>query len=274
LYFTTSPSQCNPLPKKVTISPSQADKLFDLAGEQIFRGNYTEAVATYERLLNYLPQHAPLRADVLAQLGVAHGMLQNYPQSYEAFTEALALQPNNAELWINRSMACRFTIRFGRALRDIEQAIKLNTRPEMAEKLNDGLSINRKLAEMSMKWQGPNVTLDQLIEQEDLFHQGLKLMEASKWAEAGQAFEASIALGDGLPQPWGNLGICLIMQERYDEAETALKHTLVIDPEYTIAKNNLASLPETRRLGPPEIVKLNQPFKDSKMKQSINFIRE
>jgi len=32
--------------KKVTISPSQADKLFDLAGEQIFRGNYTEAVAT------------------------------------------------------------------------------------------------------------------------------------------------------------------------------------------------------------------------------------
>jgi len=120
-------------------------------------------------------------------------MLQNYPQSYEAFTEALALQPNNAELWLNRSMACRFTMRFGRALRDIEHAIKLNMRPE---------------------------------------------------------------------------------QERYDEAETALKHALVIDPEYTIAKNNLASLPETRRLGPPEIVKLNQPFKDSKMKQSIHFIRE
>lgn len=87
--------------KKVTTNPSQADKLFDLAGQQIFRGNYTEAVANYERLLNYLPQHAPLRADVLAQLGVAQGMLQNYPQSYEAFTEALALQPNNAELWLN-----------------------------------------------------------------------------------------------------------------------------------------------------------------------------
>ncbi len=30
-------------------------------------------------------------------------------------------------------------------------------------------------------------------------------------------------MGDCLPQPWGNLGICLMMQERYDEAEAALK---------------------------------------------------
>jgi tetratricopeptide (TPR) repeat protein len=260
--------------KKVTTNPSQADKLFDLAGQQIFRGNYTEAVANYERLLNYLPQHAPLRADVLGQLGVAHGMLQNYPQSYEALTQALALDPNNAELWLNRSMASRFTIRFGRALRDIERAIELNTRPETAEKCDEILKFNRDMAEKSMELRGPDFTLDQLIEQEDLFQQGLKLMQADNWAEAEQAFEASIAMGDCLPQPWGNLGICLVMQERYDEAETALKRALVIDPEYTIAKNNLDSLPETRRLGPPEIVEMSQPFKDSKMKQSITFIRE
>jgi len=122
------------------------------------------------------------------------GMLQNYPQSYEAFTEALALQPNNAELWLNRSMACRFTMRFGRALRDIEHAIKLNMRPE---------------------------------------------------------------------------------QERYDEAENSIETRTCDDPEYTIAKNNLASTSrDPEGLGPPEIVKLNQPFKDSKMKQSIHFIRE
>ena len=99
--------------KKVTTSSSQFDKWFDLVGHQIFQGDYLEAVANCERLLNYLPPRAPQRVDVLAQMGTAQGMLQNFPQSYEAFTEALALQPNNAELWLNRSMVCRFTMRLG-----------------------------------------------------------------------------------------------------------------------------------------------------------------
>src|SRR6266699_2263568 len=117
-------------------------------------------------------------------------------------------------------------------------------------------------------------TLDQLIEQEDLFQQGLKFMEAWKWEEAGQAFQASIDLGDCLPQPWGNLGICLLMQERYDEAEAALKRALVIDPTYTLAKDNLELLADTRRTGLPDTVAINQPFKGSKLKQTITYIRE
>lgn len=121
---------------------------------------------------------------------------------------------------------------------------------------------------------GPNFTLDQLIEQEDLFQRALSLMEQGQWSEAEQAFKASIALGDCLPQPWGNLGICLIMQERYDEAEAALKHALVIDPKYTLAKRNLMMLPETRRTGPPEMIEIKDPFKNSKLKQSITFIEE
>lgn len=260
--------------KKVTAVSSQFDKWMDLIGHQIFQANYAEAVTNCERLLNYLPLRASQRADVLAQLGTAQGMLQNFPQSYEAFSEALALEPDNAELWYNRSMASRFTIRFGRALRDVERAIELNTRSELAEQFDEALQFSREMAEKSMKLRGPDFTLDQLIEQEDLFQQGLKLMEARKWKEAGQAFQASIDLGDCLPQPWGNLGICLMMQERYDEAEAALKRALVIDPQYTLAKDNLAMLDETRRIGPPDIVALNQPFKDSKLKQGITYIRE
>ncbi len=49
---------------------------------------------------------------------------------------------------------------------------------------------------------------------------------------------------------------------------------LEIDPKYTIAKNNLVALPEFRRTGPPDMVTLNEPFKHSKLKQSITFIKE
>jgi tetratricopeptide (TPR) repeat protein len=260
--------------KKLPTGPSQADKLFDLIGHQIFQQNYAEAVTNCERLLHYLPRNAPMRADVLDKMGTAHAMLQNFPQSYEAYTEALALDPNNAELWYNRSMASRFTMRFGRALRDIERAIELNTTRELTEQFNEALKFSRKIAKESMKLRGPNFTLDQLIEQEELFQQGLKLMEEGKWEEAGQAFQASIAMSDCLPQPWGNLGLSFIMQQRYDEAEKALRRALVIDPRYRIAKSNLAALPEIRRKGPPQLIEIKDPFKDTKLKQSITFLPE
>jgi hypothetical protein len=48
------------------------------------------------------------------------------------------------------------------------------------------------LAEKTLKLRGPDFTLDQLIEQEDLFQDGLQLMEAGEWEEAEQAFQASI----------------------------------------------------------------------------------
>lgn len=222
--------------KTFIVSRSQVNKWLDLIGHQIFQGNYAEAVAGCERLLNYLPKHAQQRVDVLNQLGTAQAMLQNFPQSYAAYTEALSLAPNNAELWFNRAMASRFTSRFGRSFRDYERAKELNIRPELAKKLEGELTFARKTAEESMKLRGPNFTLDQLIEQEDHFQNGLLLMEAGEWQEAEEAFQASIDMGDCLPQPWGNLGICLLMQERYNEAEAALKRALVMDPHYTLAR--------------------------------------
>lgn len=260
--------------KRIVTNTSPVDKYIDLIGRQIVQRNYTEVVAACERLLSYLSPYAQQRAAVLAYLGTAQSMLQDFSQSYDAFTQALALEPKNADLWYNRSMASRFTMRFGQALRDIERAIELNMSSELAEKLDEALQISLHLAEESIKLRGPGFTLDQLIQQENLFQQGLRCIEAGKYDEAGQAFHASIALGDCLPQPWGNLGICLTMQERYDEAEVALKRALEIDPEYTIAKKHLAELNTSRRIGPPALVELNEPFKNSKLKQSITFLKE
>ena len=135
--------------KRLITSISSVDKQHELIGSQIVQRNYAEAVTTCERLLNYLPQHAPQHADVLAQLGTAQGMLQHFPQSYDAFTQALTLEPKNAELWYNRSMASRFTMRFGQALHDVERAIELNTRSELTEQFEEALQFSRQLAEKS-----------------------------------------------------------------------------------------------------------------------------
>lgn len=255
------------------MSMSQADKLFGFASMQMLKGDYAGAVTNYERILKFLPLHSPMRVDVLAQLGAAYAMLQDYPKSYAVLTQALDLAPDDADLWYNRGLAARFTMRFGRSFKDFKRAVELNKTPEMSRRFEKELKFSRKMAEKSIKLRGRNFTLDQLIEQEDLFQRGLALMEKGQWSEAEQAFRASIALGDCLPQPWGNVGMCLIMQERYDEAEAALKRALAIDPKYTVAKNNLALLPETRRNGPPKIFAIQDPIA-GKVKQSITFIKE
>jgi len=64
------------------------------------------------------------------------------------------------------------------------------------------------------------------------------------------------------------------MQERYDEAKATLKRALMMDPGYTLAKSNLAALPEIRRTGPPARIDITDPFKSSKLKQSITFLKE
>ncbi len=260
--------------KRASIQTLPVDRYFNIMQQQMVQGNYAEAVVTGERLLSYLPQQVPQRVAILTQLGTAQAMLQNFPQSYAVLTEALTLAPKNADLWYNRSITSRFLSRFGQALQDVQRAIELNTRSELTEKLSQERQFCRKMVEESTKLRGPHFTLNQLIEQENLFQSGLGFMKAEKWEEAGQAFQASIDMGDCLPQPWGNLGICLMMQERYDEAETALKRALVIDPTYTLATNHLTSLSESRRTGPPAFVMLNEPYKHSKLKQSITFLKE
>ncbi len=263
--------------KQKTSSSGQValvNKWVNQANYQVYKGDYVDAVDTCRRLLSFLPKKVPQRAEVLDYLGTAQGMLQNFPQSYEAYTEALSITPDNAQIWYNRGMACRFTIRTGQSVRDFERAVELNKNPALEKQFAEALKDSRELAEMSLKIRGSDFTLNQLIEQEDHFQRGLKLMDAGKWEEAGKAFQQSIEMSDCLPQPWGNLGTCFIMQKRYVEAERALKRALEIDPKYTIAKQNLSALPEIRRKGPPGIVAMSEPFKGSELKQGITIIKE
>jgi tetratricopeptide (TPR) repeat protein len=258
--------------KHVPAPLSQFDTYFDLAGYQILQKNYDEAIATCESLLSYLPQRARQRVDVLDLLGSAHAMLQNFPQSYAAYTQALMLAPEDAIMWFNRGMASRFTSRFGKSQCDYERALQLNTNPQLCKKMEQELALARDLAEKSRKLRGPNFTLAQLVEQEDFFQEGMILMEDGKWQEAEQNFRAAIAMSDCLPQPWGNIGLSLIMQKRYDEAEAALQRALAIDPHYTLAKENLRTLPSIRRTGIIPQIDVHDPFRSSKLKQSITFL--
>ncbi len=262
--------------KESSISPQLVEQWIGQARQHMFQGDFADAINTCEPLLKLLPKRTSQRVEVLAFLGLAHAMLQQHAQSYDAFTEALTLDPNNAELWYNHGLACHYTLRLGQAVRDFERAVELlgNDKGELTRKFTRELESSRRQAQEAMELLGEHFTLDQLIEQEEDFQHALKMMKSSKWKEAEQAFRRVLKRSERLPQSWGNLGVCLLMQRRYDEAEVALKRALEVDPHYALAKENLEKLPDVRRAGGPRGITIREPAQESDTEPVITFYRQ
>ena len=255
------------------VSPAQVDALLDRTEVQIVEEDYEGAVRTARRVLRYVPKGSAPYAEAQERLAAGLTMLQDFEAAYEALSRALEVQPESALLWYNRGLVCRYTMRSGQSVRDLERAVALETTPVLTERPEEALAFSRGLAESEMALRGPGFTLEQLIEQQEAYQQAIELMDAEHWAEARAAFRQVIEMGDCLPQPWGNLGACLIMQERYDEAKAALRRALEVDPDYELARENLEKLPHYRQSGPPSM-RIRSPFEGVEIKQSLTFLEE
>lgn len=266
-------------PRIAAVNPrersSRVEALLVDVSQHMLQNEYKQAAEICESLLSYLPKHSQQRGEVLYFYGSVLGALQKFQQAYDTFTEALSIDPKNADLWYNHGMTSLFTSRIGRSLRDYEKALALNTTPDLVNDIREGIRESQELVKEALKERGPDFTLDQLIEQEDTYQLGLSLMEQGKWEEAEAAFRRTAAMGDCMPQPWGNIAGCYLIQGRYDEAEAALKRALEIDPRYDLAKQNLARLPEIRKQGIDAFnVGFRDPFKEAGFKPAIKFIEE
>jgi len=261
--------------KERLISPQLVEQWINQARRYMFQDDFAAAIDLCEPLLNILPRHMPKRVEVLALLGMAHGMLQQHPQSYHAFSEALLLDPDNPDLWYNHGLACHYTTRFGQAVHEFERAVELlgTDEGEIAQKFAKELASSREDAQEAMELLGEHFTMDQLIEQEEDFQRGLSMMRNGKWKEAEQAFRQVVKRSDRLPQYWGNLGVCLIMQLRYEEAEGALRQALEIDPHYALAQENLEKLPDVQRAGGPLGLTIKDPYQENDSRPVITFYK-
>jgi lipoprotein NlpI len=77
---------------------------------------------------------------------------------------------------------------------------------------------------------------------------------------------------DCLPQPYGSLGLALLMQKKYDDAEAAFKHALEIDPDYDLAQRNLAALPLTRESGELPRFAIRDPMAGAKLNLTVHMV--
>jgi Flp pilus assembly protein TadD len=241
------------------------------AEQQMRGGDFAGCIRTCEPLLNSLPKHSEMRLNILGLLGLAQGMSQNYRESYDILSEAISLDPTRAEFWHNHGLASYHLGRLAEAVRDFERAVELtkNDKSEMARGFALQLRESRQELQETMQLHGANITLEQFTEREERFAQGVRLMKQEKWSEAGQLFRQLTETGARIAPYWGNLGVCLMVQRRYDEAEAALKQSLAINPDYPIARDNLKCLPAARRSKEPVEIRTINLAQGDDVKQSL-----
>jgi tetratricopeptide (TPR) repeat protein len=246
---------------KNLINPQQISQWFAMATRAIQNEDWDTVIRTCKRILIYTPKKSTDRADALTYLANAYGMQENFNSAYQTLNEALTITPDEPLLWYNRGITDRYLFLIGQSVRDMEQAIRLNQDPEFKQKFEDALQTSKMLAKSELTLRPKEFTLDQLIEQQECFFQGNAWMLKGNWSEAEQYFRSAISMSDCLPSPQGNLGICLMMQRRYDEAKTAMKRALEIDNKYDLAKQNLKILENVRNGAPLPPFQISQPFK-------------
>ncbi|NJN17520.1 MAG: tetratricopeptide repeat protein [Oscillochloris sp.] len=192
-------------------SSRDIDRWLAKATQHLLQADYERVIATAQRVLQAPVASQQHRIEALDRLGAAYSMQQRYFEAYTVTTMLVALAPQDAMYWYNRGIAARFTMRIGQSLRDLERAQELDNDSLLADRLAKDLPFARDAAEQSRVLRGPDFTLDQLIEQEELFQQAVEVMAAHRWADAETMLRRVIAIGDVLPQPWGNLGLTLII---------------------------------------------------------------
>lgn len=229
-------------PKGWLIDPQQVDDWLYKASDQMRAENYNGVIRTCKRILRYLPKKDKARAETLGYMGAAYAVQKDFDKAYQTFDQAVKINPEDAYLWFNYGLACLHTSRSGKSALALERAVALEGDGEMADRFAEQLAFCQKITQSERAMRGSDFTIDQLIEQQELFQQGIQFSSQNQWKKSEAVYREAIALGDCLPQPWGNLGLSLMMQKRFDEAEAAYQRALEINPEYELAQTNLENL--------------------------------
>lgn len=253
------------------VGKKQVDDWQALATVQMKRQEYTSALHTCKRILQLIPKADKTAAEVLEMIGMIYAMQKEFEKSYQALRQASEIDSSQAHIFHNLGLSAMYSSRMGEALVAFEKAVELEGNGKMAEKFQEQVTFAHKIVDGELALRRAGFTLEQLIAQQELFQQGNRLSMQGKWREAEKCFRKSIEMGDCLPQPQGNLGICLAMQKRFDEAEAAYRRALEIDPNYERANEHLKNL-EDMRAHPDEMpgFTITSPFE--RAKTGITFV--
>ncbi len=177
---------------KEQLGSGDAEQLFALGSKYLSQGNYAEAVALYQKLIDLYPHHA--RA--LNNLGVALSSLGRYREAEIHFRQAIHLRPDDPEAHSNLGNVLRWRGQMAEAEISLRRAVK--SKPKHVDALNN---------------------------------LGWTLLQLGRLRDARGRFEKILKIAPRHAEALLGLGHVARMEGRFDDAEVKFNQALAIKPK-------------------------------------------
>ena len=166
---------------------------------------------------------------------------RQYQGAIDAARHALQLDPKMAEAWNNIGAGEAGLGEWDEAIHAEQEALQLNPQLQIA-KNNLALYTQAKTAAGVSASSGPKSAADYINE-------SLEMNKEGRFAESLAAAKQAVQLDSKSAVAWNNVAAADEGLKRWDDAIDAAQHALALQPDFQLARNNLAWSLQQKQLG-------------------------
>ena len=211
-----------------------ADAIFKLGIAYAKANRFMEASAVFCCLWRYKNDDVRIPYN----LGLIHSVQGKHQLALEAYDLALNIQPNDAEVLINKGSTCNDIKNYVLALESLENAIQIRSDiPEAWS--NKGIALNNlNLYQESISAYNEALKLKPSYH-EAWSNKSVPLNKLRRFLEACESCDKALSLKPDYAEGWSNKGITLNELKRYDEAIAHYDKALSLKPYIDWASGDL-----------------------------------
>ena len=215
------------------LTAAQVQANFDQACSFHRQGQLAKALALYEELLAFVPDHV----DALHLSGLIAAQTNNQRKAVELIGKAIAIYPGNPAFYWNRGLALQELNEFEEAVASFDNAIAI--KPDFYDAY-----VNRGFALLGLKkFDAALESFDNAISLKpdnhiSHFNRGYALQNLGKLEAAIECFDQAISLKPDVPEAYSNRGMALQELKKLNEALSSYNKAISIKPDFAEAYSN------------------------------------
>lgn len=211
------------------------------------RGNYKDSIEVFEAFDETLKKN-PSDFNLMNEIGIAFRKFGETCKALESFENALQINQNNSEAWINKALVLRGLLKydkseysFKRAISTLETAIKLNNNYSFAHYLIGLIYYDCHDYEKALSC-FERASKSKEYHEDAEINKGLALFYLERYDEAICVFDSLINKSNSIQtkvDSLNNKGIVLLTQKEEELAYSQFKEAAELDPYNAESKNNM-----------------------------------
>jgi len=210
------------------------DALFQKGIEQFEAGQYLEALATFD----YIVQCQPDNYQAWTIRGAALGELGHYEQAIESYDQALAINANDAQIWNQRGLALQGLGRYEHAIESYDRSLTIQPDNEQVWFLR-GIILLEDLGYHEQAIESFDRSLTIQPDDPSVWSvRGRALQELGFYEQAIESFNKALAINPNDSVTWFKRGCLLSDLNHYEQAIENYDQALAIDPNESAAWYN------------------------------------